>query len=78
MKMATVYDIVRAVTLIFGIGYTARQHRKTWMWGESMMWGCYALGTFLFPRSLVRFNHNHHLFCKFQHFDVFNMLIGKA
>ena len=51
--MATVYDIIRAITLVCGLSYTARQDRKTWMWGESTLVGCYAIGLFLFPQGLV-------------------------
>lgn len=51
--MANIYDVIRAVTLVVGFGYSAQQDRKTWLWADSVLWGCYAAGIFLFPDSLI-------------------------
>ena len=52
-EMANIYHIIRAAALVVGFGYTAQQDRKTWLWGDSVLWGCYAVGIFLFPESVV-------------------------
>lgn len=50
--MANVYDFIRAAALVIGLGLSAQQDRKSWIWGDSVLWGAYALGLFLFPHSL--------------------------
>lgn len=51
--MVSVYDFIRTATMVIGVGFTAQQDRKTWLWGDSMLWGAYAVGLFLFPGYLV-------------------------
>lgn len=52
--MVSVYDFIRTAALVIGVGFTAQQDRKTWMWGDSVLWCAYAIGLFLFPGYLVR------------------------
>jgi hypothetical protein len=51
--MANAYDFIRAAALVIGLGYSAQQDRKSWIWGDSVLWGAYALGLFFFPGMLV-------------------------
>ncbi|KAL4223988.1 hypothetical protein ACF0H5_017447 [Mactra antiquata] len=50
--MTNVYDIIRAAALVLGLGFSARQGRKGWIWSDSMLWGSYGLALFAFPGSL--------------------------
>ena len=51
--MANCYDIIRAVAIVLGFGYCARQDRKTWLWAESVLWGYYTAATFVCPETFV-------------------------
>lgn len=50
--MISVFDFIRAGAIVVGLGYTAQQDRKAWIWGDSVLWGAYSLGLFLFPSVL--------------------------
>lgn len=54
--MANFYDLIRAATLVIGLGCSAQQGRKAWIWSDSVLWGTYGLALFVFPGSLVKFS----------------------
>ncbi|XP_053375163.1 uncharacterized protein LOC128547216 [Mercenaria mercenaria] len=56
--MANAYDFIRAAALVIGLGFSAQQDRKSWIWGDSVLWGAYALGLFLFPGLLFPGNES--------------------
>ncbi|XP_060585503.1 uncharacterized protein LOC132741367 [Ruditapes philippinarum] len=56
--MANAYDFIRAAALVIGLGYSAQQDRKSWIWGDSVLWGAYALGLFFFPGMLFPGSEN--------------------
>ncbi|XP_052799611.1 uncharacterized protein LOC128231170 isoform X2 [Mya arenaria] len=51
--MVLVYDFIRSTALVLCIGYTSQQNRKTWMWGDSILWSAYCAGLFAFPGMLL-------------------------
>ncbi|WAR03090.1 hypothetical protein MAR_009648 [Mya arenaria] len=51
--MVLVYDFIRSTALVLCIGYTSQQNRKTWMWGDSILWSAYCAGLFAFPGMLT-------------------------
>lgn len=80
--MANLYDFIRAAALVIGLGFSAQQDRKSWIWGDSVLWGAYAFGLFLFPWLLVNVLklsfENRYWICRMSHVNLLTSMFSQC